>query len=211
MKELNEFFFMESFYGNTEEFDKALKETSKSKSFLQKEYKNLFQKYVYHNYTDFILINAKEEEKIIYNIIMERMINNEIGFKYTSLELYNSFNFIILKYIIDNKRNESLENISELLNDDNWITIHINYFYFAKPWYKNIIDLINSYFFLYIESLKSKYLITFIIIIIIISLNFWLIWKRFEDKYIELIKRSFDLINLIPEEIKCIIVSKLNE
>ena len=149
MKELNEFFFMESFYGDTEEFDKALKEISKSKSFLQKEYKNLFQKYVYHNYTDFILINAKEEEKIIYNIIMERMINNEIGFKYTSLELYNSFNFIILKYIIDNKRNESLENISELLNDDNWITIHINYFYFAKPWYKNIIDLINSYFFLY--------------------------------------------------------------
>ena len=46
---------------------------------------------------------------------------------------------------------------------------------------------------------------------ILINLNFWIIWKSFENNYIDSIKKSFDLINLIPEEIKYIIVSKLNE
>ena len=47
--------------------------------------------------------------------------------------------------------------------------------------------------------------------LIAVSLYFWIVWKKYEDEFIDSIEKSFDLINLIPEEIKNILVAKLNE
>ena len=76
--------------------------------------------------------------------------------------------------------------------------------------YENIYYPRDCYY-SYIDRSIYTYIIVFAIVMSLITLNFWLIWKRFEDRYIDLIRKSFELINLIPEEIKNIIVYKLNE
>ena len=209
--EFNDELFIENFLTITEEFEGAIKETSKTKYFLKKGYTKLFTNSVFSNFTEMILYNLNENEKLVYKAYFDLISSVEIGFKYISMQIYEIFRIISLKYMIDNKRNELIQNISDLLNDDSWKYIYLLYFYVGKPWYTNIIEIINSHYFKYIERLKSKYLIVFIIVMILINLNFWIIWKRFENNYIDSIKKSFDLINLIPEEIKYIIVSKLNE
>ena len=46
---------------------------------------------------------------------------------------------------------------------------------------------------------------------IIVILYYSIIWKAYEEKLNILLKESADLINLIPQEIKNIIIEKLNE
>jgi hypothetical protein len=52
---------------------------------------------------------------------------------------------------------------------------------------------------------------TYIFLIVTILIVYFLIWKSFEENLKELLKTSVDLINLIPESIKYIIVQKLND
>ena len=60
---------------------------------------------------------------------------------------------------------------------------------------------------------KSKFIYTllFICFIIILILYYSIIWKTNEEKLNALLKESAALINLIPQEIKNIIIEKLNE
>ena len=51
----------------------------------------------------------------------------------------------------------------------------------------------------------------FIVIIVIFILSYFIVWKSYEESLSVLLQRSFDLIKLIPEEIKYNIVNKLNE
>ena len=127
------------------------------------------------------------------------------------MKIYENLRILMIKYLDNNRRNKNLRNVSELLNDENWIIVDLMINYLAKPWYKNIIELIETKYYSYIDKLKSTDITVFVIVISLITLNFWIIWKRFEDRYIDLIRKSFELINLIPEEIKNIIVHKLNE
>ncbi len=46
---------------------------------------------------------------------------------------------------------------------------------------------------------------------VVIIVMYFLVWKSFEDNLNDLLKTSVDLINLIPETIKCAIVQKINE
>ena len=63
----------------------------------------------------------------------------------------------------------------------------------------------------YIDQKDLVVLSTFIVLIVTILVVYFLIWKSFEDNLKELLKTSVDLINLIPESIKYIIVQKINE
>ncbi len=51
----------------------------------------------------------------------------------------------------------------------------------------------------------------FIIVIMIIILVYYIIFKSYEKQLTLLLKKRFNLIYLIPEEIKYLIVNKLNE
>ena len=44
-----------------------------------------------------------------------------------------------------------------------------------------------------------------------IDILYCIVWRSYEESLKVLLKISFDLINLIPEEIKYLIVTKLNE
>jgi hypothetical protein len=63
--------------------------------------------------------------------------------------------------------------------------------------YKDTIDLI-------IDS-------AFILLIFIVIIIYFIIWKGYEEKLKNLLKTSVDLIKLIPDEIKKEIVKKLTE
>ena len=202
--------FMLSFLELSDQFGEALKETSKTKYFLKDEYKTLFAKTTYNNFTEIIMKDI-EKNYLFYKDFLKGIADIEIGFKYLMMTLYEGLRIIIFKYFINNKRKEEIGNISELLNDEYWIIINLILEYLAKPWFQNLIELIDSHLYSYFYKLKSIYITIFGVIMTLIFLNFWIIWKRFEDRYIDLIRKSFELINLIPEEIKNIIVSKLNE
>ena len=203
--------FMTVFYTMSDQFEQALKTTSKTTSFLRNEYTKLFRNYVYENYTEIIEEDLIETNSMKYREILLDVLNFDIGFKYVCLDSFESLRLLSIKYLMNNKRNKTNENISEVLNDKKWKSIHEMLIHLIRPWYRNIIKLINKIFFSFVEEFIAVQISLFIIIMGLISLNFWIIWKKFEKQYIDLIKKSFELINLIPEEIKNIIVSKLNE
>jgi hypothetical protein len=203
--------FMTVFYSMSDQFEQALKTTSKTTSFLRKEYTTLFKNYVYDNYTEIIEQEFIESDSIKYREILLDVLNFDVGFKYICLDSFEVLRLLSIKYLINNKRNKTIGNISEILNDKKWKTLHEMIIYLIRPWYKNINQLISKFFFSYTDGIIFKQTSIFLLIIFLITLNFWIIWKKFERLYIDLIKKSFELINLIPEEIKNIIVSKLNE
>ena len=61
------------------------------------------------------------------------------------------------------------------------------------------------------EYQKNNNLACIISLIVIIILYYFIIQRIFEEKLNSLLKGSADLINLIPQEIKNIMVEKLNE
>ena len=70
--------------------------------------------------------------------------------------------------------------------------------------------MLNS-FYEYQSYIKFVYFIIFFGLMIIVILYYSIIWKTYEEKLNILLKGSVDLINLIPQEIKNIIIEKLNE
>ena len=92
-----------------------------------------------------------------------------------------------------------------------WLEMHKLLEGIVREWYKNIDDLLSSYYNDYIDTKLNSYIFLFIVLIIVISLYYWIAWKKYEGEFIDSIQKSFDLINLIPEEIKNIIINKLNE
>ena len=81
----------------------------------------------------------------------------------------------------------------------------------VKPLYSKLIEVMNSYYYAFVENIKVLYISIYISFAGLLSLYYWILWKKYEDNFLDLIKKSFDLINLIPEEIKNLIVLKLNE
>ena len=81
----------------------------------------------------------------------------------------------------------------------------------VRIWYKNVLSLMLESFYGFQDKSKVIYIIVFIFLIVVISLYYFIIWKTYEDKLNILLKGSSDLINLIPQEIKNIIIEKINE
>jgi len=80
-----------------------------------------------------------------------------------------------------------------------------------RNWYDGTMVLILNSFYEYQSHSKFVYLIIFICLMTFVILYYSIIWKTYEEKLNVLLKGSADLINLIPQEIKNIIIEKLNE
>ena len=196
--------FLYTFLNLADELKNTIKETSKTKCFLKSEYRDLFRNYIYG---DFSKIVPKDNYYIKMVNITKKAEN---GFKYINLEIFDILRFIVENYYKDEKRNNE-NKISEFLNENSWLFIHQYLISFIRPWYKNIDKLINSAFYGYAGTYIENYILIFILVIIFVSLFYWILWRRYENQFFVSVKKSFDLINLIPEEIKNIIVNKLNE
>ena len=196
--------FYKSFQDISLHFSNTIFIASKSNSYEQKKYKNLFKEYLYSDFSNFI-----ENENIKNNTNYIDKVKS--GFKPIKMEAFEILRSLSIKYFLDNKRNKSNLNISDIINDSKWYDLHEILIYFIRPWYKNIIELMNSGFYSMVDNLQGIYIGIFILLFVIITLNYFIVWKSYEEKLYNLLKKSFDLINLIPKEIKFIIVSKLNE
>ena len=183
-------------------FSKTLYVTTNTKSFLKNDYKKLFSQYVYEDFSEFI------EEDSIKNI-PDYNYKIDKGIKPIEIELFEKYRYLCVKYFLEPKRNE--DNVSEILNDEKWYEVNEIIINYIRPWYKNIINVLNSCYFSLVDNLLIIYISIFILLIILVTLAYCIIWKSYEEKFHILLKSSFDLINLIPKEIKYIIASKLNE
>ena len=196
----NFIFFFYSFLSLSEQVSETIKETSKTESFLKSGYKNDFNAYFYHSFTKLIDINDKSLEEY-----------TKYGFKSVYLEIFERLRFVFLKFFKDIYIYLFSRNASALLNEKNFMIVDVTIKRFFRPWYLKLVELIDSYYYSYVDKRINSFLLLFILMLILISIFYWIIWKRNEEEFINKIEKSFDLINLIPEEIKNIIVNKLNE
>ena len=111
---------------------------------------------------------------------------------------------------IDNDNND---NISSILSEPEPIFSEMNdaVQYVMKYWYQNTIELMINCFYEYKNKSSLFFIIFFIILIVVDILVYSILWRTYEEKLKFLLKGSIDLINLIPLEIKNIIIEKLNE
>ena len=194
------FNFLSGFMTISTFFSETIKETSKAECFLKNEYRDLFTKYYYQNCSE--MFNSKDRYYAVYT---------RTGFRTINGQLVEYLRFLYISYFVDNKINASNLYSSDYINDVRWSYIDKILFSISKPWYRYMIEAMDQFFCDDDYDKQSTHILTFAIMIIAISLYYWIAWKKYEEEFINSIQRSFDLINLIPEEVKNIIVKKLNE
>ena len=172
--------------------------TSESTCFLKGYYKEQYKQYYYNDFSSFIPDYYK---------------NNNLtqnGFKSMIIKLFGSLKFLSFIYLL-NSREFIIGNTINLINNNNWVEVNNYTQNFVRYWFKGIIDLIIKALNDYINKARLIHITLFIVIILLLILNYSIILAGYFDKLMLLIKQSRDLVNLIPEEIKYIIVAKLNE
>ena len=204
-----------NFYGcflrMTDQLEETIKQTSKTTSFLKRDYKALFTKYMYNNFSDILSNDSylNEIDDFEKQVLFEKP---KYGFKSISFEIFEFLRILMTNYFIELERNKSIVNTtSYLINDDFWVIVNELVLSFVRPWYKFINKSIDQSFYSMLTEKYTQYIFMFVVLIVLIIIYYLVIWKRNENEFIRSINKSFDLINLMPEEIKNIIVSKLNE
>ena len=200
--------FIESFTNLTDKFEETNVYNSKSSYFLSEEYLNKYLKYFLGDFKELLDKNYYEKNK--KNI--ENYIN--YGIKPIEIRLFEIIRFYTLKYCISDEINyEKYNNISFILkgNEINLLQINTILESVIENWYNGVIDLIFESLYEYENKTIFIINIYFIIFIVIIILYFCFVWKTNEEKLNNLLKESTNLIYLIPQEIKTIIIEKLSE
>ena len=190
--------YLYSFLFMSQEIEQTIKETSKTSSFLEDEYKELFKQYYYNNIAKIVNVDY-------YNINNSILIESlegyfEYGYNAVNLRIFEYLRYLSINFYIDSQRYLD-KNVSVLINHDNWFEIHRLLLGIVRPWYQSMNDLLTYYYTTYTQQRLNYYIILFVVLLILISLFYWIVWKHYEDQFIDSIQKSFDLINLIPEEI----------
>ena len=202
-----EMIFFENFLNLSNKFETSIIYTSNNKAFLKGHFIEQYDNYLYGDFHELLIQEyyQKNAEKLETYI--------KYGLKPLEIRIFEEIRYFTLEYCDlpeeDRKNNE----ISIILKKANFrmaeiiILIH----YIMRNWYDGALTLIINSFFGYQNYSKLAYNITFFCLIIIAILYYSIIWKTYEEKLNILLKGSADLINLIPQEIKNIIIQKLNE
>jgi len=186
------------------ELSNSLLITSKTDSFLKNDYRDLFKLYFYQNFTE-IIQNENLKNNSFY---LEKMEN---GFKSTIMESFEILRNLYIQYFYEGEHLKQRTNSSVLINDGKWYLLNELLINLIRPWYKNMLSIMINCLYSVTDNLQVIYISLFTLIIIVFTLIYLFVWKSYEERLHILLKKSVDLINLIPKEIKNIIVSKLNE
>ena len=204
--------FLYAFYNKSNTFEETILSTSISNSFLDNSYRDKFYEYLYHDY-----------DKLVKNNISEALIEKKNKFNPILNKLFEDLKYISLKYLNygykenreefkkNNKEKAEFGYPSKLITDKIWMEINELTTIYIRYWFKNILDLMMENLNNYVNKMRLIHITIFIILAIIIIFAYCIVWKNYENKLIVMLKRSVNLINLIPEEIKYMIVTKLNE
>ena len=198
--------FLNVFYKKSNSFEETILSTSKSNSFLDNNYKDKFYEYLYHEYFDLV-------QKDINHTLIEK--NNTNIFSQVLNQLLEKLKFITLKYLnygYKEKREEFEYGYpSTIIGDKIWIEVDELTTIYIRFWFKNILEMMMESLDDYVNRMRLIHITIFVVLVIIIVFAYCIVWKNYEKQLKNMLKRSFNLINLIPEEIKYMIVSKLNE
>ena len=188
--------FDSMFYNISKNFEEMIIKTSETDCFLKENYKNIFTFYLYKNFSDRVFIDTE----YMPNLNLLKLLAQ--GFKPVVFNIYEKLRFVWIQCYSER---------SNTINDMRWCDIDYLVLYVVRPWFEDIIDILHNEANHFLNGARIVQISLFIIVIAIFILCYFIVWKSYEESLSLLLEKSFDLIKLIPEEIKYIIVSKLNE
>ncbi len=196
--------FFKTFINITNKLEESIIYTSKTTSFLSGKYLEKYRQYLFGDFSELLDKDYYEENK---NLLENKIKNGLIPVLIRNIELLR---FFILKYCSLGEETSGMSSILKSMEfkiAETFLTLKVT----IRKWYKSVLYLMISSFDDYISESNLIFIIVFICMVIILVLYYFIVWKTFEEKLIILMKESSDLINLIPQEIKNIIIEKFNE
>ena len=194
----NKVTFVETYKSISDTLEQMIIETSRTTSFLSGDYQKKFREYLNSDFTP-IISKPDEQYKIKYTE----------GLKKSIMRQYD-----ILKYISLRRLNFDTEKdvlVYALLNETEWIELNDLAENVIRPWFIGLVETLNLKFEDFYDETRLVQISVFISLLVVIILVYFIMWRNYEESLKSLLKISFDLINLIPEEIKYLIVLKINE
>ena len=192
--------FHNTYKSISDKFEDMIIETSRTDSFLSGDYKTKFSSYINENFNE-IITSPVEEDKDYY----------KEGLKKNIMRQYDIMRYISLRRINVNNIEEEIETPHLLLNETQWKELNHLVENIIRPWFLGIVNTLNKEFKKYYDEAQLVHIAVYISLLVVIVLLYCIVWRSYEESLKVLLKISFDLINLIPEEIKYLIVTKLNE
>ena len=197
--------YITSFYEISNYIEKTVIETSKTECFLKNHYKSKFIEYLYGDFSQLVIddIDVKQFGEIIKN-----------GFRPILAEVYEIIRYFGFKYLSrENEFNNTRigKTTCTLINDEYWIDLNSIVKNILRNWFKNIEAIMDELFREYMSKASVVHTIIFVILQCFLLLYFIIVWRKYYITVKIMIKKSQELINLIPEEIKYIMVEKINE
>lgn len=198
--------FIDTFINLTDKFEDSIIYTSKTKSFLSGDYLKKYEQYYLGDYSELLDIKFVAKYK--------EMLNNIInyGLKPIKSRVFEIIRYFTVLYCKGEFENNN-DGISEVFSKGGGKFLEMNIFSeeIDREWFNGVLKLMIDSLYDYQDQTNLKYIIFFVCFIVISILYYFIIWRIYEEKLNNLLKGSIDLINLIPQEIKNIIIEKLNE
>ena len=194
--------FISNLVDISDSFESLLAVSYNTSCFLKGDYVQHFYQWMNNDITQII-----DDGNQTVNIGNENLFEGTLkdGFKSTLYRFFELNRYIGITYLRNGGNSIEYAFLKEY-NEINQIAIDV-----IRPWYNNLLLLINKTFNDYVNATKLVNVATFIVLVASVIVLYFLVWRAYEDNLKELLKMSVDLINLIPEEIKFQIVQKLNE
>ena len=196
--------FINAFYDLTDYIEKTVIEISKTECFLDGEYKDKFIQYLYGDFSNFL--NNSISELKNYDI--------KNGFRPILSQIFEIIRYFEFQYLTKEEYFNGTRidgAVCILINDESWIELNFIVKNILRIWFDHIENLMKKIYEDYMREAKVVHTIIFVVLQCFLLLYYVIIWRR---KFIEIktvIQKSQELINLIPEEIKYIMIDKINE
>ena len=191
------------FYLNTlgisDTIEKLYTKTYETSSFLKGKYLDEFSDRMASDISD-ILTNVSADD-----IDYRGTIQN--GFSCVSTRFFEMNKFLAVLYIKQkDELNETNFCYKPKFSEINKVQINV-----IRPWFNYMIEELKNRFSDFNDKINLILDSTYVVLLVIVIVMYFLVWKSYEEKLKTLLKTSVDLIKLIPDEIKREIVKKLNE
>ena len=200
---------LHTFLNSTEKFEESIIFITKTKSFLGGDYFQKYKEYFLGDFSELLDKNLITGS----HYLVERYITR--GLMPVETDIFEIIRYYTINYCNISKKcfEDYSDEISDILSENDNKLLKINFLNQAicRHWYAGVINLLVQTFHEYQNKNKLIYIIFFICLIVIVIIYYCIIWKMNEQKLNYLLKGSADLINLIPQEIKNIIIEKINE
>ena len=197
--------FISYFLNISYSFSECLFYGATEKALLGKKYLEKYLKYQEGDFSELLDENFAESVRATNYI--------KYGLKPIEARVFEIIRYLTIKYFNSTEADENYIESSELLRIENrkFYEVHSLIKNIFRQYYQGISNLMMESFNEYKSDSNLIYIVIFICLIFLIVFYYLIVWKLIEQKLEIILKNSIDLINLIPQEIKNIIVEKLNE